>query len=84
MKEKVIISFAQPSKGLDVDIEVPLHISANELINALNTGFKLGIDTNDVTKCHLVCENPTALLIGDDTLKDLGLRDGSRVICKIN
>ena len=52
-------------------------ISANDLVNALNTAYELGIDTSDIKNCYLKAENPIALLKGNKTLAEFGLRNGS-------
>jgi uncharacterized ubiquitin-like protein YukD len=78
MEEKriVCILYLHKEKKM-IDIDVPLNISANELIVALKEGFKLDIDTNDLSQCYLQAENPTALLKGNKTLEEYGLRDGT-------
>ena len=60
-----------------VDLEVPLTITANELVNALNTAYGLGIDTNDIKNCYLKAERPIAHLRGNRTLGEFGVRDGT-------
>lgn len=59
------------------DIDVPLDISANDLVIALNEVFKLGIDTDNILNCYLKTESPTALIRGNKLLRDYGLRNGS-------
>lgn len=61
----------------DCDIEVPVHITANDLVIALNTGFRLGIDTENVLDAYLRTENPIALIKGEKTITELGLYDGT-------
>ena len=56
---------------------MPLDISANDLVNGLNIAYKLGIDTSDIKNCYLKMENPIALLKGNKTLAEFGLRNGS-------
>lgn len=75
--EKAIIIFNIVGKNTSVDLEVPLDISANELVNALNTAFELGIDTTDIKNCYLKAEKPVALLRGNKTLREFGIRNGS-------
>lgn len=60
-----------------MDLEVPLDISANDLVNALNTAYDLGIDTSDMKNCYLKMENPISLLKGNKLLADFGMRNGS-------
>lgn len=76
-KETAIIVFNIIKKRASFDIEIPLDISANDLINALNTAYDLNIDTSNVKDCYLKAENPIALIRGDKTLIEYGLRNGS-------
>lgn len=78
-REKVIIIFHAVKQGITVDLEVPLDISANELVLALNAAYELGIDTTDIKNCYLKAENPIALLRGNRTLREFGIRSGSIV-----
>ncbi len=64
-------------RNLTVDLEIPLSISANELVLALNTAYELDIDISDIKNCYLKAENPIALLKGNKTLAEYGLRNGS-------
>lgn len=74
-KAILILHFHKLNKK--IDIEVPLNISAKELVIALNEAYNLKIDIEDISKCYLKCENPIALLKGDKTLKEYGLHNGS-------
>lgn len=76
-KDAVIIIFNIIKRNFTVDLEVPLDISANDLVHALNTAYELGIDTSDIKKCYLKAENPIALLKGNKTLAEFGLHNGS-------
>lgn len=76
-KESAIIIFYMEKRNVMVDLEIPLNISANDLVNALNTAYGLGMDTTGRKRCYLKTENPIALLIGNKTLKEFGLRNGS-------
>ena len=60
-----------------MDLEIPLNISANELVIALNTAYELGIDTSDIKSCYLKAERPIVLLKGNKTLAEFGIRNGS-------
>lgn len=75
--EKAIIIFNIVRKNTSVDLEVPLEISANELVTALNTAYDLGIDMTDIKNCYLKAEKPIALLRGNKTLREFGIRSGS-------
>lgn len=76
-KESAIIIFNIIKRKFTQDLEVPLDISANDLVIALNTAYELGIDTSDIKNCYLKSENPIALLKGNKTLAEFGLRNGS-------
>lgn len=75
--EKAIIIFNITRKSISVDLEIPLRISANELVYALNAAYGLEIDTTDIKNCYLKAENPIALLKGNKTLAEFGIRNGS-------
>lgn len=62
-----------------IDLDVPLDISANELIIALAQGLRLDFNINDLSKCYLKTEKPIALLKGTKTLEEYGLRDGTEI-----
>ena len=76
-KDTAIIILNITKRNFTVDLEVPLDISANDLVNALNTAYELGIDTSDIKNCYLKAEHPIALLKGNKTLAEFGLRNGS-------
>lgn len=71
----IILNFI--NKNIKVDIVVPLEITANEFVAAINEAYKLGIDIQDISKCYLRSENPIALLKGDTSLKKYGIHNGS-------
>ncbi len=64
------------------DIEVPLDITANELIIALNSAYKFGMNIEDISSCYLRSENPIALLRGTKTLCDFGLHHATVIYYK--
>lgn len=76
-KENVIVTFEMVKKHTCFDIEVPLDISADELIKALNSAYSLGIETTNPRNCYIQAENPIALLKGNRMLKEFGIRNGS-------
>lgn len=76
-KNTAIIIFNIIKRNFTVDLEVPLDISANDLVIALNTAYELNIDTSDIKNCYLKAENPIALLKGNKTLAEFGLHNGS-------
>lgn len=79
-REVVTVVFQAPKKNFTVDLELPLSISANDLVIGLNDAYNLGIDTSDIKNCYLKSENPIALLKGNKPLSEFGIRDGSLII----
>ncbi len=75
--EKAIVVLNIIKRNLVVDIEVPLNITANELVVALNEAYGLKIDISNVKNCYLKAEKPIALLRGNKTLADFGVRNGT-------
>lgn len=80
MRERAIVEFWNKDKNKTTEIEVPLEITSNDLIFALNDAFELGMDMNNLQKCYLAAENPIAFVHGNKTLGDLGIRNGSVII----
>lgn len=75
--DTAIIVLKIPKRSVIADLEIPLDISANELVFALNMAYDIGIDTSNIKDCYLKAENPIALLKGNKTLSEFGLRNGS-------
>lgn len=76
-KKEAIILFQDHRNAREMDLEIPLDITANELIVGLNTGLSLGLNTDNLFQCSLSAENPIVLLKGNRTLREFGLRDGT-------
>ena len=74
---KAIIIFKRKGSDAGTDIEIPLNITANELIYGLNQGINLGINMDDPKQCYLRMENPIGFLRGDTMLNEYGIRNGS-------
>lgn len=79
-KDRVIIRFKAPEKNIFCDIDVPLDISANDLVLGLNEAFHLGVDISDMKQCYLSSENPIALIKGKKLLGEFGVRDGTLIV----
>ncbi len=77
MDETIIVQFISHRKRVNVDLEIPLDITANELIDALNKAYDLEIDTDNMKECYLKAEDPLILLKGSRQLKDFGIRTGT-------
>lgn len=80
MEETAVVVFENENAGISVDIEVPIYISANDLIMALNDVYKLGIEPNDIFNGYLAAENPIAFLRGNKTLQEFGIHNATRII----
>lgn len=80
MEERAIVEFINYKTNDHFDLEVPLNITANDLVLALNEAYGLEMDTDDIFNCYLVSENPIAFLRGNKLLKDFGIRNGSYII----
>jgi len=76
-KETVTAVFNMTKRNIVKDIEIPLYITANELVVALNEAYDLKIDTSNVKNCYLKAEKPIALLRGNKTLAEFGVRNGT-------
>lgn len=76
-KDYVTVTFNIVNKKISKDIEVPLFITANELVIALNNAYELGINVTDIKKCYLKSERPIALLKGNKSLAEFGVRNGT-------
>lgn len=76
-RDKAIIIFNNIKRQQSIDLEIPLNISANDLVLALNSAYDLGIDISNIKNCYLKAERPIALLKGNKTLKEFGVRNGT-------
>ena len=77
MEDKAIIIVKIHKRKELYDIEVPLDITGNDLVIALNQAFSLGIKTENILDCYLKMESPIALIRGNKQLRDYGMRNGS-------
>ena len=75
--KKAIVIFRILSRKFEADLEIPLDISANELVFSLNAAYNLDIDVLDVKNCYLRAENPITLLKGNKLLVDFGIHNGT-------
>lgn len=76
-RDKAIIIFNNIKRQQSIDLEIPLNISANDLVLALNSAYDLGIDISNIKNCYLKAERPIALLKGNKTLEEFGVRNGT-------
>lgn len=74
-KDSIIVRFKYSDK--EIDLEVPVSITAQEFIVAVNEAYGLGINTTDIKSCHLQAENPIVLVKGNKTLSECGFRNGT-------
>ena len=71
-----VISFYNCDEKYELELEVPIDITANDLIYALNDSLDLKMDTEDIFNNYLVAENPIAFL------EEFGIRNGTKIIYK--
>ena len=76
-RERIVAVLERHREGKRTDVDLPLNITANDAIIGLNQAFGLGMDTSDLSRYFLRTENPIALLKGNRTLEEFGLRDGT-------
>ena len=76
-REKAVIIFKILNRKQSFDLEIPLSISANDLVLALNSAYELGIDTSNIKNCYLKAERPITLLKGNKSLENFGVRNGT-------
>lgn len=48
MEEKVVVEFINDMKQTHVDLEIPLEITTNDLVLALNEAYGLEMDTENI------------------------------------
>ena len=77
MKNTVTIILRIHKRKKEIDLEVPMSISANDLLIALNQAYDLNIKVEDVKNCYLKIENPIGFIKGNKTLSELGIRNGT-------
>lgn len=80
--ETAIVEFINKNSNYAEEIEIPLSITANDLIYALNNAYELGLNKENVFEYYLSSENPIAFLRGEKALTDFGLRNGTIIIYK--
>ncbi len=77
MSENIIVLFKNGRDRTEIDLEIPGNLTANEFIYGLNESFHLGINMNKFSQCYLRADYPKALIRGEKTLDELGIRDGT-------
>lgn len=82
MSDKVIVQFINCNTEKNVELEIPINITANDLIIALNDAFSLDMDIDNIFSCYLIAENPIAFLHGNKELSEYGIRTGTKIIFK--
>lgn len=82
MNNKAIVQFINSNNKQNVELEIPINITANDLIIALNEAFDLKMDVDNIFGCYLIAENPIAFLHGNKELSEYGIRNGTKIIFK--
>ena len=79
MRDKIVIVMNVPSRKIREDIEIPVDITVNELIRSVIQIYGLGMDQDNIFNYYLKADNPKALLKGDTTIAEYGLRNGTEI-----
>lgn len=77
MSARAVVHLNLVRSGETYDVDVPLDITAGELLKGLNEAYQLGLDAEDASQCYLKAENPVVLLHGRRTLGEFGIMNGS-------
>lgn len=77
MEQDIIVQLRLKKTNKEYDVMVPMDLTANELLLALNEAFHLNVNIGDLSQCYLQTENPIALLKGNRCISDYGLHNGS-------
>ena len=77
MDNKVTVTLFDHTNNKATDLELDLGITALELFYGLDEAFGWGSTGKDIQNCYLAAENPVALLRGNKTLGEYGIRNGS-------
>ena len=80
MADKIIMILDILKTNEQHDVEVPLDISADDLVVALTNAYGLNINLDDIGQRYVKTENPIRLLKGRKLLKDYDLKNGTRII----
>ncbi len=80
MRDTIIIMFN--NAGKTTDVEIPSNITADELLHGLNVAFDLGVDEVNAKGFYMRSENPIALIKGDMTISELGIRTGTTIFAQ--
>lgn len=78
VEDRAVIQFIA-GNGVRKDLDVPLDISAAELIKALDAALGLGIAPEKLGDAYFKAENPITLIKGEKTLKELGIYNGTLI-----
>lgn len=79
MGDVAVIIFENRVSGESCDLEVPLNITANDLIKGIAQAFCLEKLNNGNAESYLKAENPIALIRGNKTLFEIGIHHATTV-----
>ncbi len=77
MKDRAVILLHLIKSGKTFDVDVPLDITASDLLVGISEAYGLDLAADDASQRYLKAENPIALLHGNKTLGEYGIVDGS-------
>lgn len=79
MNDRIRIIANVPDRAIREELEVPAGITANDLIMAFGRMYGLEIDEDNVFQYYLKADSPKALLRGNKTLREYGVRNGTEI-----
>ena len=79
MKDTAVVMVYIPERNIREDLEIPLNITANELIQAIASIYSLELRQNTLETYYLKADSPKCLIQGGETLKEFGIREGTEI-----
>jgi len=77
MAKRAVVMLNLIARNEVFEIDVPLDLSASELMGGLNKAYKLNMTADEVADCYVKAENPVVLMHGKKTLEEYGIVTGS-------
>lgn len=77
--DTIIVEFTISATGETHDLEIPKYIKVIDLLRALKAAYNLNIDMTRPEQLYLQAEEPAALLMGDHTIEEFGLHNGTKL-----
>lgn len=79
MKDTAVVMVYIPERNIREDLEIPLNITANELIQAIASIYSLELRQDALETYYLKADSPKCLIRSGKTLKEFGIREGTEI-----